>query len=246
MHIRALFVLAGLIAGGACAVTVNVNAAAKSSAAKDNRIEGTVVEAMSSGGYTYLRVDTGSGSVWAAAPEMAVKVGDRVVVSDAMPMTNFHSKTLNRTFDVVHFSGSVTVNGKTSAALGRAPSDLPPGHPPAAGAKGSAGVDLANIKRATNGKTVAEIHAGGAALAGKPVAVRGRVVKYNGGILGKNWLHIRDGSGAEGSNDLTVTSKDAAKVGDLVVVKGVLVANRDFGAGYKYPLMIEDAAIVVE
>lgn len=208
------------------------------------RIEGKVAEAMNSGGYTYVRID-GTVKGWVAAPETAVKVGDSIIANDAMPMTNFHSKTLNRTFDVVYFSGSLTVNGKAAAAAGSSASgSVPAGHGSAAASKPA--VDLSNIKPAPGGKTVAGIYAAGAAQAGKKVAVRGRVVKYNGGILGKNWLHVRDGSGADGTNDLTVTTKDTAKVGDLVLVEGVLAANRDFGGGYKYGLIIEDAKIVVE
>ena len=106
--------------------------------------------------------------------------------------------------------------------------------------------DLSGIKRADNGQTVAEIVTGKAKFAGKPVAVRARVVKYNTNILGKNWLHIRDGSGGEGTNDLTVTTAGTAKVGDLVLVTGVLATNRDFGSGYQYPLIVEGATVVVE
>jgi hypothetical protein len=71
-------------------------------------------------------------------------------------------------------------------------------------------------------------------------------VKYNGGIMGKNWLHIRDGSGQEGNNDLTVTTDAPAKVGDTVLVKGKVSTDRDFGGGYKYPVIVEDAKVTVE
>lgn len=85
-----------------------------------------------------------------------------------------------------------------------------------------------------------------AKLNGKSVSLRGKVVKYNSGILNQNWLHIRDGSGVEGSNDLTVTTAAVAKVGDTVLVSGKLVTNRDFGSGYKYDVIIEDTDVVVE
>jgi hypothetical protein len=176
----------------------------------------------------------------AAATELALKVGDKVSVPDAMAMANYHSKTLNRTFDVVYFANAVTVNGKPASAPAAA------GGSAAAATRTGPPLDLANIKRAPGGQTVAEIHAGSAKLAGKPIAVRGRVVKYNSGILGKNWLHVRDGSGSESTNDLTVTTQARVKVGDLVLVTGVLVTNRDFGSGYKYPLIVEDATVAVE
>ena len=162
-----------------------------------------------------------------------------------MPMVNYLSKTLNSTYDVVYFSGNVRVNGQRSAPAGAA-AELPKGHPPTTGAAVSAAPNLVGIKRAANGQTVAEINGAKAKFAGNPIAVRGRVVKYNAMIMGKNWLHIRDGSGTEGTNDLNVTTAASVKVGDLVLVTGLLASNRDFGSGYKYDLIVEDATVVVE
>ncbi len=219
-------------------------AAAKSPAAADG-LAGKVVETMNAATYTYVLVDTGAKKLWGAAPQFAAKVGDAVILGEALPMANYHSKSLNRTFDVVYFSGNVKVNGTRPESSGAA-AELPKDHPSTARAAGPAAPDLSGIKRATAGQTVAEIHAGRAKFAGKPVAVRGRVVKFNSMILGKNWLHVRDGSGAEGTNDLTVTTLTAAKVGDLVLVTGRLATDRDFGGGYKYGLIVEDATVVVE
>ena len=78
------------------------------------------------------------------------------------------------------------------------------------------------------------------------VILRGKVVKFNPEIMGKNWLHVQDGTGEKGMNDLTITSAARAKVGDTVLVKGKLVLDRDFGFGYKYALIIEDAEVTVE
>jgi hypothetical protein len=224
---------------------------ASAAAAQSGAFTGKVSETMNSGGYTYVEIDTGTAKLWAAAPQFAVKVGDKVAVADGMPMMKYQSKTLNRTFDVVYFSGNVTVNGAPSAAPvdgGRGGlGELPKGHPaiPAAGGA-AAGPDLKNIKRADGGQTVTEIVTGKAKFAGKPIAVRGRVVKYNGGILGKNWIHVRDGSGTEGNNDLTVTTDAVVKVGDLVLVTGKPAVDRDFGSGYKYALIVENAQVKVE
>ena len=44
-------------------------------------------------------------------------------------------------------------------------------------------------KRADNARTVAEILTKTAELKDKPVVVSGKVVKYNPGIMGKNWIH---------------------------------------------------------
>lgn len=94
-------------------------------------------------------------------------------------------------------------------------------------------------------QTVASLVQNKESLAGKTVTARGKVVKVNNGIMGRNFVHVQDGSGdaAAGTNNLIVTSKQTAKVGDQVSVSGVVVVNRDFGAGYSYPLLIEDSSI---
>ena len=94
-------------------------------------------------------------------------------------------------------------------------------------------------------RTVAEVVGGKAGLKGKSVLVRGKVVKYNAGILGKNWVHLRDGSGsaANKTNDILVTSKEEAKVGDVVLARGVVRTDVDLGSGYVYAVMIEEATL---
>lgn len=92
-------------------------------------------------------------------------------------------------------------------------------------------------------KTVAAVNQEKAELSGKAVQVSGKVVKVNNGIMGRNFVHVRDGSGDQGTNNLIVTSKDTAAVGDEVVVTGNVKLDRDFGSGYMYPLLVEDASI---
>ena len=95
-------------------------------------------------------------------------------------------------------------------------------------------------------KTVAAVHKDKTALGGKTVTVNGKVVKVNNGIMKRNFVHVQDGTGEAGSNNLVVTSQQTANVGDQVSVTGVVVVNRDFGSGYAYPLLIEEASISVK
>src|SRR4051812_47969711 len=93
--------------------------------------------------------------------------------------------------------------------------------------------------------TVAAVWKTRTALVGKKVTVRGKVVKYNGGILGVNWIHLQDGTGtaADGSNDVTVTTEMETKVGNLITITGIVAVDKDLGSGYKYPVIIEHATI---
>ncbi len=207
---------------------------------------GKVVETMNAANYTYVLVDTGAQKKWAAAPQFQVKVGDSITIKEGMPMNNYHSKTLNRDFEVVYFTGRALVGGAQASANDPA-ATLPKGHPPiTSGAVPATKVDLSGIKKAKGGKTIGEIFAAKAQLSGKQVIVRGKVVKVNLMIMGKNWLHLQDGSGTNGSNDLTLTTQSEAKVGSIVVATGTIATDKDFGSGYKYNVIMEDAKLVVE
>ncbi|HEU4729949.1 MAG TPA: hypothetical protein VFT22_18760 [Kofleriaceae bacterium] len=207
-------------------------------------VSGTVVETMNSGGYTYAKLDEGGKQVWVAGPETALTVGTKVGKTSGMLMSGFKSTTLNRTFDQIYFISSFDVTGGAAPSphgAGVAAGSAMP-NPHGAVAPAPAGLGE-KIEPAAGGKTVADIFASKDALAGKPVVVRGKVVKVNNGILGRNWVHLQDGTGAPGTNDLMVTTSATVTKGDVVVARGTLATNKDFGAGYSYPVLIEDAKI---
>jgi hypothetical protein len=107
---------------------------------------------------------------------------------------------------------------------------------------------MAEIPRPAGAMTIADVWGDRVDLAGSTVTLTGRVVKYNAAILGRNWFHIQDGSGelAEGTNDITVTTDANLAVGDTVIVTGKVAVDQDFGAGYTYTVMIEDADVVTQ
>jgi hypothetical protein len=229
---------------------------------------GVVLETMDAGGYTYVHVDTGTEKIWAATRQFQVKVGDQLIIPAGMPMNNFHSNTLNRDFARIYFtSGIRVVGGQKPASVGQtqlpkghpplpgpmasqnAPSKtprMPEGHPPLTTSTGTATFDFSGIEKAVGGKTVAEVFAAKQRLAGQEVAVRGKVVKFNPNIMGVNWLHVRDGTGSQGTDDLTVTTNTKVQVGDTVLIRGTVAIDKDFGAGYTYPVIVEKAQVTVE
>ena len=92
-------------------------------------------------------------------------------------------------------------------------------------------------------KTVEALNVEKAKLKGKQVAFKGKVVKVNNNVMKKNFLHVQDGTGKEGTNDIILTSAQTAKEGDMISVVGKVTLYRDFGSGYMYPIIIEDAVI---
>ena len=240
-----------------------------------NTISGKVQETIDASQYTYLRLQTASGEVWAAVPTAKAAVGSEVTVQNPIWMENFKSATLNRTWPRIAFgtltdgaaaaeasqgAPGVAKSGAgmsaTQAADTKAPAALPPGHPSPSAMPGShpppaAAADLGTIKVAKaagpDGRTVADIYGKRAQLKDKKVSVRGKVVKATNGVMGKNWLHLRDGTGEGATGDLTVASAtDTANVGDTVLVAGTVHLDRDLGAGYHYDVLVEDAKIKKE
>jgi hypothetical protein len=208
------------------------------SPADGDALTGQVLEHIAASPYSYVRIRTSRGDVWAAVNEARIEKGSQVTVSSPMLMKNFESKSLNRTFDEIYF-GSLAPTG--AAATGAA------GNPHAATSNTAAPFDV-NVQKASgaNAHTVAEIWAQTSAVDGRIVTVRGKVVKYNEGVMGKNWIHLQDGSGdvGQGTNDLTVTSLDAASIGETITITGTVRTNKDFGSGYLYKVIVEDARVV--
>lgn len=198
-------------------------------------VAGKVVQTMDSGGYTYALVEEkGDDQTWVALPQSQIAVGDEISCRSGMVMNNFTSKSLGRTFDHIVFSGGLLSGGSAAAS-------------PAATAPAQT-VMPSKYKNAKS-YTVAEIFDKKASLAFQPVAVTGKVVKVNSGIMGKNWLHLQDGTGSKeaGNNDLVVTTDSGlAKVGDTVTIKGKLSLDRDFGSGYHYDVMVEGAEVTID
>jgi hypothetical protein len=224
--------------GGGPAVGPNHAQAPNGAPQADESPSGTVLETMDVQRYTYARISAGGpDGTWIAVPNAKMVVGQKIKMKGAMMMANFESKSLKRTFPEIWF-GELDDGAGASAAS--------PHAGPAASAGGAAPVEVKTVEKAAgaNGYTVAELWAKRTELSGKTVRVRAQVTKANANILGKNYLHVRDGSGQEGTNDLTVTTQAETKVGDVVLLEGVLGLDRDIGSGYKFPTILEDAKIV--
>ena len=201
------------------------------------RLTGRILETMNAGGYTYMRLGTPAGDVWTAVRETKVKKGATVTVEAQMVSEKFQSNSLHRTFDKL-----------IMGVLADAPAKEAPANPMGGAAQhmtSAANIGDVTVEKAESGRTIAETWAKRNELKDKPVVIRGKVVKFLGAIMGKNWIHLRDGSGsrAEGNDDITVTTEETAKVGDVVTVSGTVRVDKDFGAGYLYPVIVEGAKL---
>lgn len=204
-------------------------------------VTGEVLEVRDVESYTYLRLKTAQGETWAAVATAPVKKGAKVTIENVTVMNNFQSKALKKTFETVVFGTLGTGQGGAP----RAGNDVAAAHNKGIAKSMDAGDIRVPKASGANARTVAEIMAKPADLKDKPVLIRGKIVKYSPGIMGRNWIHLRDGSGsaADKTNDLLVTTTEQAKVGDIVTVKGVVRTDKDFGSGYSYKALVEEATL---
>lgn len=214
-------------------------------------MSGTVLETMDTSGYTYVKVKTADKEIWAAAPQFKVAVGDSVIIPAGMIMPNYHSNTLNRDFEELYFVSSIIAPNAEMALNPHGDSMAPVDISSSAAdhikaATPAVEIDFTNLQKPDNGYTVAEVFANKDELATKEVVIRAKVVKFSPNIMKTNWIHLQDGSGSAGTNDLTITTSTSAGLGDTVLVKGILDLNQDFGYGYKYDVIIQDAQVTVE
>jgi hypothetical protein len=205
-----------------------------------------VVEVIQGNTYTYIRVKENMSEKWIAVSKQEVQQGGVYYYEEGLAMPNFHSKEIDKTFDEIYFVSNISTTPivKSGGAMG------------GMGAMGGAGAQSHSGKVSTEQNsaitlekqageiTVAQVFANRNDYSGKEIEIRGVVVKVNKEVMGKNWIHIQDGTNDNGNFDLTVTSTDLADVNDEITVKGKIILNKDFGYGYSYDVIMEDAVLV--
>ena len=195
-----------------------------------------VEEVIQTTSYTYLRANENGQEVWIAVTKMDANAGDVFYYDNALEMIDFESKELNRVFDRVLFvedlralpDKTMSMHHQMSAHGQRKSNDFQS--------------DI-RIEPVAGGITIADLYKNRADYHGKKVVVRGKVVKVNNGIMERNWIHLQDGSNDNGKFDLTFTSQENIALNELVTLEGTVALNKDFGAGYFYELIVEEAAL---
>ncbi|MCL4549744.1 MAG: DNA-binding protein [Bacteroidetes bacterium] len=200
-------------------------------AANPNVHQVVVEEAIQVSGYTYIHAKEGEKDYWMAVTTMDTKAGETLYYEHAMEMKNFESKELKRKFDSLFFVDNI--------------SKIPPAD---AGSSIKATPQKPNIEKqnitvdkAAGGVTISQLYSGINSYVNQVVTIKGKVVKVNNGIMNKNWVHIQDGTSSGADYDLTVTTNETLNVGQVVTLKGTVSANKDFGYGYSYKVLLEDA-----
>ena len=222
---------------------------------------GKIVETMDAAGYTYVLVTSDGAEQWVALPESKVQTGDIISYVQGVVMENFTSTTLDRTFETIIFSEGIRDASKEKPvsamgektlfkdALAKEQNTEQPELAPSPGSQGAVTpfTEIAVEKAAgENGYTIDELFTNRKELSGKTITVRGKVIKINMNIMGKNWIHLQDGTGnpMHNSHELVLTTAETPAVDTIVTLQGKVATDKDFGYSYQYDLLIEEAVLV--
>lgn len=193
-----------------------------------------VQEVIQATSYTYMKVKEADNEFWIAVTKRQIEPGATISFADALEMTNFPSKDLQRTFEKIYFVSRIVGDGSSESQQSMS---MPLRMKPELEKK------EISIEPAQGGVTISKLFANRDSYADKTVLVKGQVTKVNRAIMDRNWVHLQDGTSDSGNFDLTVTTKDDVKVGDVVTFEGKIALNKDFGAGYTYEVIMEEAKL---
>ncbi len=197
---------------------------------------GGILKVLQTSNYTYVLVKNNTDTNWLAIIKMPVKAGQILYYNTGFDMKNFHSKELSRTFAVVSFVQEASISPTFSVPAGNQPEKQT--------IKPKTIRENINIKPVSGGISIAELYAHKDRYSGKIVKVRGKVTVFNTNIMGKNWAHIQDGTSNDDNFDLTVTTQNQVHLGDVVTFEGKITLNKNLGAVYFYPVIMEDAKVI--
>lgn len=216
---------------------ISNNSPASTTTSSDALHEVIVEEILTTDKYAYLNVKEKNDQYWIAISKREVKVGDRLFFKGGLLKKNFFSREFNRIFETVYLVSKVWEGQEYSASTKQK----------GGGELIKAAEALPNLKDekielATGAISLAKLFKSKSEYQGKKVKISGKCVKVNPKIMNRNWLHIQDGSG-EGL-DLTVTTNEDVPLGAIVALEGVITLDKDFGAGYRYDIIMENAVVV--
>jgi hypothetical protein len=202
-------------------------------------------EVIQTSNYTYVRVSEGRQDYWCAINRTDIEVGRTYFWLKGWEMNQFHSKELERDFASIFFIEALSekpilsegsmLSGNPMTGESQMPAASMGGRQKVAEKQGI------SVEKAEGGITIGELFANRKSYAGKSVKIRGEVVKFSPRIMDRNWVHVQDGTKDGNDYDLVVTTQDSIPVGENRIFEGVVSLNVDFGSGYIYDVIMQDA-----
>lgn len=195
-----------------------------------------VEDVLNTSRYTYLNVTEDGNTFWIAIPKKDVEKGATYYYRGGLKKTNFKSVEYDRVFETLYLVSDVS---KDPGMIG-----MSAGNPHTNNEDAKTTDQNTKIEPPPGGITISELYTNRKKYEGQTVRVKGRCVKLNNMIMNRNWIHLQDGSSSDEKMDLTVTTTDVVSLGDIVAFEGKIALNKDFGAGYKYEIIMEEAQLL--
>lgn len=192
-----------------------------------------VAETLDADRYTYLRVTENESEYWVAIPRQEIEVGATYFFQGGLLKRNFKSQEYDRIFETLYLVSGVEKE-RSGSAIDEALAHNQKSTPLFEDAPITASLAKDIVK-------LSELMADPGKYEGKRIVVAGKCVKVNPMIMGRNWVHIQDGS-TDGT-DLTITTTENIPLGATVSMEGTIALNKDFGAGYRYDVIMEGAVL---
>lgn len=204
-----------------------------------------VLETIDVSTYTYLRVKENKEEYWMAVTKRNVDVGGVYYYDSRVEMRDFESSELNKTFDVIYFVEEISDKPESHHSHMMPPhgKDVSEMHPKHENPKNAADIKIDPVE---GGITIAELFKNREKYRGKKVLIKGKVVKVNAQIMNRNWVHLQDGTEDNGNFDLTITTNESVELNTVLTFEGRITLEKDFGAGYFYEVIMEDAKLIKE
>ena len=194
-----------------------------------------VKEILNTEKYSYLLVEEQGKEFWVAISKREVKQGGTYQYKGGLLKKNFFSREFNRVFETVYLVSNIwEKTERPGSALDEAATRIK-------GGQSLPNLEVEKIQPAAGAISLAELFANKESYQGKLVKITGKCIKINPMIMGRNWVHIQDGSGQD--LELTVTTAEVLQLGDIVSVEGTITLDKDFGAGYRYDIIMEKAVL---
>ena len=188
----------------------------------DGKKSGTIKSTLAAGGYSYFYIQDADSSYWIAVTQLNAREGDQIIFTGQMWMKDFQSRKLGMTFPSILFAGnaSVVTTHQSSEQV----------------------INPVVTQRSEGQISILELKRDATSLAGTRVIIGGQAIKVMPNIMGKTWIHLKDGD-TDSSKIVITTNATNISVGSAVTVTGVVSVDKDFGMGYFYPVIIEDAEV---
>lgn len=205
-----------------------------------NMHEVIAVEVLPASEYVYIKVKENGKDFWIATRKQKIEIGSSYLYNEALQKIAFESKEHKRVFDTLYLVTALVPKDHGASHLN---TDKLKTAPNSSNSVKKPSISPEEMDKLFMGVvTVSDLVENPKKYEGKVVELNGECTKVNNGIMGRNWIHLNDGS--KNNYDLVITSENNIEKGAKITMRGIVRLNKDFGAGYSYDIILEEGTLI--